>query len=103
MVNKISSLAIYTSIALFQANTYSFAAQSPISIPLGHLEDRLTINVGVNGGPAQKYVFDTGSDQFNAALGQQDTSRLPNVNQAYDYLYGSGNNTWGATGYNASK
>ncbi|MCW7606414.1 MULTISPECIES: autotransporter outer membrane beta-barrel domain-containing protein [Serratia] len=95
MVNKISSLAIYTSIALFQANTYSFAAQSPISIPLGHLEDRLTINVGVNGGPAQKYVFDTGSDQFNAALGQQDTSRLPNVNQAYDYLYGSGNNTWG--------
>ncbi|WP_367672295.1 autotransporter outer membrane beta-barrel domain-containing protein [Serratia symbiotica] len=47
----------------------------------------------MNGGPAQKYIFDTGSDQFNAALGQQDTSRLPNVNQAYEYLYG--NNGWG--------
>lgn len=95
MVSKISLLAIYTSIALFQVNTYSFAAQSPnpISIPLGHLGDRLTINVGVNGGPPQKYIFDTGSDQFNAVLGQQDTSRLPNVNQAYDYLYG--NDSWG--------
>ncbi|WP_406887570.1 autotransporter outer membrane beta-barrel domain-containing protein [Serratia marcescens] len=93
MRKRISFLAIYISITLVQDTSYSFAASKPISIPLGHLEDRLTINVGVNGGPAQKYIFDTGSDQFNAALGQQDTSRLPNVNQAYDYLYGT--DGWG--------
>ncbi|HEI8868178.1 TPA: autotransporter outer membrane beta-barrel domain-containing protein [Serratia odorifera] len=95
MMHKISSLALYTSVVLVQINAYSFAAPGPLSIPLGHLGDRLTINVGVNGGPAQKYIFDTGSEQFNAALAQQDTSRLPNVYQPYDYLYGGEKDAWG--------
>src|SRR5690348_10627551 len=28
---------------------------------------RLAVNVGINGGPAQPYLFDTGSNLFNAA------------------------------------
>jgi len=89
---KLLSLLIVSPFSWYYPTAVMGATQ-PITIPLGHLEDRLTINVGVNGGPAQKYIFDTGSDQFNAVLAQQDTSRLPNVHQAYEYLYG--NDGWG--------
>ncbi len=94
MIAKVKPLSLIVSSLLFSCYSHSvIGEQSPINIPLGHLDSRLTINVGVNGGPAQKYIFDTGSDQFNAVLGQQDTSRLPNVGQAYEYLYG--NDLWG--------
>lgn len=94
MLTKLKPMSLFVSSLLFPYySPLALGEAAPVSIPLGHLDNRLTINVGVNGGPAQKYIFDTGSDQFNAVLGQQDTSRWPNVNQAYEYLYG--NNGWG--------
>ncbi|HBR1558305.1 TPA: autotransporter outer membrane beta-barrel domain-containing protein [Klebsiella quasipneumoniae subsp. quasipneumoniae] len=94
MLTKVKPISLFVSSLLFSYYSPSaLGAPAPVTIPLGHLDNRLTINVGVNGGPAQKYIFDTGSDQFNAVLGQQDTSRWPNVNQAYEYLYG--NKGWG--------
>lgn len=86
VIALVVSSAVYPSFS--QAETVA-----PLTLPLGHLEDRLTINVGVDGGPAQKYIFDTGSDQLNAALGQQDTSKMPVLGDAYAYLYG--NDGWG--------
>ncbi|MGO2569809.1 MAG: hypothetical protein ACTH9E_16345, partial [Serratia proteamaculans] len=94
MLTKVKPISLFVSSLLFSYYSHSaLGAPAPVTIPLGHLDNRLTINVGVNGGPAQKYIFDTGSDQFNAVLGRQDTSRWPNVNQAYEYLYG--NDGWG--------
>lgn len=94
MLTKAKPISLFVSSLLFSYYSPSaLGGAAPVTIPLGYLENRLTINVGVNDGPAQKYIFDTGSDQFNAALGQQDTSRWPNVLQAYEYLYG--NNAWG--------
>lgn len=40
----------------------------PLSyVPLGGDAYRLAIQVGINGGPLQPYLFDTGSQGFNAA------------------------------------
>lgn len=90
-INHLKTMMIIT-LSLLCSNFVS-GAEHPINIPLSHLGSRLSINIGVNGGPAQKYIFDTGSDQFNASLGTQDISNIPNVGQAYEYLYG--NNSWG--------
>ncbi len=92
MTSKISLTALLVSAALYPF-VKPVQAAIPLALPLGHLEDRLTITVGVNGGPPQKYIFDTGSDQMNAVLGQQDTSKMPVSGDAYPYLYG--NDAWG--------
>ncbi len=44
-------------------------AQVQSEVPLNHVNDRLGVTIGVNGGQAVQYLFDTGSDQFNVAVG----------------------------------
>ncbi|NUU68952.1 autotransporter outer membrane beta-barrel domain-containing protein [Enterobacteriaceae bacterium BIT-l23] len=92
MTYKRSVMALLVSAALYPA-VQSAQAATPVSLPLGHLEERLTITVGVNGGPAQKYIFDTGSDQFNAVLSQGNASQMPQLDQAQAYIYGD--DAWG--------
>jgi outer membrane autotransporter protein len=57
------------------------AAADPLLIPLSHVDTkyddgsvsrRLGISVGINGEQPRLYMFDTGSDQFNAQLGPTD-------------------------------
>lgn len=93
MKNKISVVALLVGIALYPTSRPLLAA--PLSLPLDHLDDRLAITVGVDGGPPQKYIFDTGSDQLNAVLGQQDTSKMPAVGSVSHYLYGNDDDPWG--------
>ena len=78
---------------------------SPVTIPLGLMAVdnayyRLTINVGINGGTPQLYMFDTGSAPFAAAFnpntwggfaGQTSvpTSPFPKGNNVF-YCYGGG-------------
>ena len=38
-------------------------------VPLDRFDDRVGITIGVNGGAAKEYLFDTGSDLFNIAIG----------------------------------
>lgn len=75
----------------------------PLSyVPLGGDYFRLAINVGINGGPLQSYLFDTGSPGFNAAYnpttwngfggGSTTTapaSTVPNGNNV-QFCYGTG-------------
>lgn len=71
---------------------YAFAGPDadPIKIPLHHLKDhqRLGILVGVNGGAAHMYMFDTGSDQFNGQFYPKDA--LQNAGKKTVYAYGDG-------------
>ena len=39
-------------------------------VPLDRFDDRVGITIGVNGGIAKEYLFDTGSDLFNIAIGR---------------------------------
>ena len=46
---------------------------APVNIPLTYWQgaEKLAINVGINGGAARPYIFDTGSPVFNAAFYNQ--------------------------------
>jgi subtilase-type serine protease len=78
---------------------------SPITLPLDVIvmdlkittQERLGINVGVNGAAPKEYMFDTGSTAFNIAVGKDAPSRswfplLPGVpvNDAGTMAYGDG-------------
>ena len=94
------------------ANGTAFGQYMPTqttTIPLAYIpfqgsEYRLGINVGINGGPLQSYLFDTGSQGFNAAYnpttwngfgGGSTTSvpasTIPNGNNI-EFCYGTSNN-----------
>lgn len=78
-------------------------AQEPQQIPLEyvygsynyngaeqHYVSRLGIWVGIGDGKAQRYMFDTGSDQFNAAIGKDAKLKdVANASKKY-YIYGDG-------------
>ena len=66
-------------------------------VPLDRFDDRVGITVGVNGGQAKEYLFDTGSDLFNIAIGNGPSPAwFPNYsgpkdqNSLSSYLYGDG-------------
>jgi subtilase-type serine protease len=71
-------------------------ADEPVKfIPLQHVksgdDDRLGIWVGINDGKARRYLFDTGSDQFNAQMGaevQVDSKEKLNLYTYDDGSYG---------------
>lgn len=62
--------AALTSIGM--ADAAQAQAPAPVDIPLTYWEGarKLAINVGINGGAAKPYIFDTGSPVFNAAYNQ---------------------------------
>ena len=60
---------------------------APVSIPLTYWEgaNKLAINVGINGGAARPYIFDTGSPVFNAVYNPSWWPNMPpnpNANNA---------------------
>jgi hypothetical protein len=66
-------------------------------VPLDRFDDRVGILVGVNGGQAKEYLFDTGSDLFNIAIGNGPSPAwFPNYtgprnqNSLTSYMYGDG-------------
>jgi subtilase-type serine protease len=66
-------------------------------VPLDRFDDRVGITVGVNGGAAKEYLFDTGSDLFNIAIGNGPSpawfpnySGPKNQNSLATYMYGDG-------------
>lgn len=68
---------------------------------------RLGINVGVNGGTPQEYLFDTGSDSFNIDVGNASTSpswfpKLSSSTTSAPYLYAYGDGTYGYWQENAT-
>jgi hypothetical protein len=90
-------------VALAEIHVGQAAAQSNIPLQLIGLRDgsqRLQINVGINGGAPQPYLFDTGSALLNAAYnpawwgGVPSSSSLPT---AVQYCYGNG--VGGCRGY----
>jgi uncharacterized protein with beta-barrel porin domain len=91
------------------------AQTPPVTIPLQYTQItdggssyyRLVINVGINGGAPQPYIFDTGSAVFNAAFNSKTWggfgptaphSTIPN-GQGVEYCYGS---TPGANCFNGN-
>ncbi len=89
----------------------AFAADTSTSIPLDLIQEnygggqygyRLGINVGVNGATPEEYLFDTGSDSFNIAVGSGNNGQAPawfpnqpGVAQSAPYAYLYGNGTYG--------
>ncbi|RWJ98468.1 hypothetical protein [Mesorhizobium sp.] len=74
--------AVSLGVGLVAFPTGEALADDPISIPLeyvGEGHDRLGIWAKINNGNAQRYVFDTGSDQLNTQIGSEVTgsARLP--------------------------
>ncbi|WP_374788693.1 autotransporter outer membrane beta-barrel domain-containing protein [Brucella oryzae] len=81
------------------------AAQEPQQIPLEyvygsynyngaeqHYVSRLGIWVGIGDGKAQRFLFDTGSDQFNAAIGKDaNVNDIAGAPKKY-YVYNDGTN-----------
>ena len=66
-------------------------------VPLDRFDDRVGITIGVNGGVAKEYLFDTGSDLFNIAIGNGPSPAwFPNYSGPKDqnsltkYMYGDG-------------
>ena len=66
-------------------------------VPLDRFDDRVGITIGVNGGAAKEYLFDTGSDLFNIAIGSGPSpawfpnySGPKNQNSLTSYMYGDG-------------
>ena len=65
-------------------------------VPLDRFDDRVGITIGVNGGMAEEYLFDTGSDRFNIAIGTGASPWFPNYSGSKDpstltpYMYGDG-------------
>ena len=66
-------------------------------VPLDRFDDRVGITIGVNGGAAKEYLFDTGSDLFNIAIGNGPSpawfpnySGPKNQNSLTSYMYGDG-------------
>ena len=60
---------------------------APVNIPLTYWQgaEKLAINVGINGGAARPYIFDTGSPVFNAVYNQSWWPNMPpnpNANNA---------------------
>ncbi|MFT8736854.1 MAG: autotransporter domain-containing protein [Zymomonas mobilis] len=60
---------------------------------------RLGINAGVNNGDPKEYLFDTGSDSFNIAVGMNSNGTMPSwfpqntgtaISSPYGYMYGDG-------------
>ncbi|MCP9308625.1 autotransporter outer membrane beta-barrel domain-containing protein [Zymomonas mobilis] len=78
------------------------ATEIPLDI-INEVEDgfsftRLGINAGVNNGDPKEYLFDTGSDSFNIAVGMNNSGTIPSwfpqtgtaVSSPYGYMYGDG-------------
>lgn len=87
------------SVGLIAWSTTDTRADDPVAIPLeyvkgknGDFADRLGIWVAINNGKAQRYIFDTGSDQLNTQIGKEVTGVQP-VDKQYVYAYGD--NTYG--------
>jgi hypothetical protein len=78
-------------------------AQSNIPLQLIGLKDgsqRLQINVGINGGASQPYLFDTGSALFNAAYNPAWWGGVPSSSSlARDVQYRYGNGVGGCRGF----
>lgn len=79
-----------------------YATEIPLDI-INEVEDgfsftRLGINAGVNNGAPKEYLFDTGSDSFNIAVGMNNNGTMPSwfpqtgtaVSNPYGYMYGDG-------------
>lgn len=71
-------------------------AQETTQIPLEYIYQNNTVNrlgiwVGVNEGKARRFLFDTGSDQFNGAIGK-DATAVPGTPLTF---YGYGDGTYG--------
>lgn len=87
-------------VGLFAVSTEETLADDPISIPLEYVGqtdsnnqvsyDRLGIWAKINNGKAQRYVFDTGSDQLNTQIGKDVTGVNPVSPRPYVYAYGDG-------------
>jgi subtilase-type serine protease len=112
-----SVLALACILALTQRAHAQTLSSQPTTIPLdvitepggGYTEDRLGINVGVNGATLEEYIFDTGSTAFNIDVGSGSngqpwfpimpgvpiTPTVPALN-----LYGNG--TYGNLGANST-
>ncbi|MCB5362391.1 hypothetical protein H0484_01300 [Pusillimonas sp. CC-YST705] len=83
-------------VVMGRASTASAQESTPIPLEYiykdngagGQDMSRLGIWVGVNDGKARRYLFDTGSDQFNAAVGN-DVKATPGKPLKY-YSYGDG-------------
>ncbi|GLQ95539.1 autotransporter outer membrane beta-barrel domain-containing protein [Dyella acidisoli] len=100
--------------ALVGLLSHGYAAAS--DIPLDIIQEsnggssyiyRLGINVGVNGGTPQEYLFDTGSDSFNIDVGSGSgsVSWFPNLASSVTsspYLYAYGDGTYGYWQQNAT-
>jgi len=76
-------------------------ADDPMMIPLeyvkeknGAFADRLGIWAAINNGKAQRYIFDTGSEQLNTQIGPEVTGVRP-VAGRVPYVYTYGNSTYG--------
>src|SRR5690606_21716309 len=87
-------------VGLFAVSTGEALADDPISIPLEYVGqtdsnnqvsyDRLGIWAKINNGKAQRYVFDTGSDQLNTQIAKDVTGVNPVSPRPYMYAYGDG-------------
>ncbi|MBM3646665.1 MAG: hypothetical protein FJX11_02630 [Alphaproteobacteria bacterium] len=79
---------VFTMLACDGVATIAYAQPvSPVSIPLTYWNGaaKLAINVGINGGAARPYIFDTGSPVFNAVYNPSWWPGLPpnpNTNNA---------------------
>lgn len=85
--------AVSLGVGLVAFPTGEALADDPISIPLeyvGEGHDRLGIWAKINNGNAQRYVFDTGSDQLNTQIGSEVTGVRPIADTPYVYTYGDG-------------
>ncbi|MEI5681825.1 autotransporter domain-containing protein [Mesorhizobium sp. CCNWLW179-1] len=76
-------------------------ADEPTMIPLeyvkeknGDFANRLGIWAAINNGKAQRYIFDTGSEQLNTQIGSEVTGVRP-VTGRSPYVYTYGNSTYG--------
>jgi outer membrane autotransporter protein len=87
-------------VGLFAFSTGRTLADDPVSIPLEYLKDqdgvanRLGIWAKINNGKAQRYIFDTGSDQLNTQIGSEVTEVQP-IPGGKVYVYTYGNGTYG--------
>lgn len=100
-MGKIKSRPLWLALAcLLAPYQHAYASDIPLDIIQesggGSSIFRLGINVGVNGGTPQEYLFDTGSDSFNIAVGTGNNATwfpgrtASNVSSPYPYLYGDG-------------
>lgn len=87
--------AIAVSAGLLTSLGGNASAEELIKLPLVHFDQnqRVGLNVGINGAAPRLYMFDTGSDQFNAAIDPAANAR-PIQGQGLR-MYAYGNSTYG--------